>query len=292
MSVTWTDLASAPHLPSLYAHAAAKRKITGSTLPEQGLRCWVGVDAQSVQAFRDVCALAPSPLLPPTYPHILAFGLQMQVLTDKDFPFPLLGLIHLSNRIRVLRPMGGVSQLRIGVYADNLQPHAKGATFDVITQVDDLLGRLWEARSTLLCKGVQLPGEAPEHPVTSQLALNELTRWYAPADIGRHYAKVSGDYNPIHLSAASAKLFGLPSAIAHGLWLKARALAALNAHVPTANVEISVDFKKPVRLPGEVILLSSEASSSGAFQLNGHGDLVHMIGQWRPIGECSLDQIP
>ena len=292
MSITWTDLASAPHLPASYAHAAAKRKITGSTLPEQGLRSWVPVDTSSLQAFRDVCGLAPSPLLPPTYPHVLAFGLQMQLLTEKDFPFPLLGLIHLSNRIRVMRPMGGVSQLRIGVYADNLQPHAKGATFDVITQVDDLLGRLWEARSTLLCKGVQLPGEAPEHPVTSQLALNELTRWYAPADIGRHYAKVSGDYNPIHLSAASAKLFGLPSAIAHGLWLKARALAALNAHVPTANVEISVDFKKPVRLPGEVILLSSEASSSGAFQLNGHGDLVHMIGQWRPIGECSLDQIP
>ena len=60
-----------------------------------------------------------------------------------------------------------------------------------------------------------------------------------------------------------------------------RALAALNAHVPTANVEINVDLKKPVRLPGEVILLSSEAGASGDFQLNGHGDLVHMIGQWR-----------
>ncbi|TWR85182.1 MaoC family dehydratase [Pseudomonas saxonica] len=292
MSVTWTDLASAPHLPALYAHAAAKRKITGSTLPEQGLRSWVPVDAPSLQAFRDVCGLAPSPLLPPTYPHVLAFGLQMQLLTDKDFPFPLLGLIHLSNRIRVLRPMGGVSQLHIGVYVDNLQPHAKGATFDVITRVDDWLGPLWEARSTLLCKGVKLPGEVPEHPVAAPLALNELTRWYAPADIGRRYAKVSGDYNPIHLSAASAKLFGLPSAIAHGLWLKARALAALNSHVPSANVEFSVDFKKPVRLPGEVILLSSEVSSSGDFQLNGHGDLVHMVGQWRPIGECSLDQIP
>ena len=283
MSVTWTDLARAPHLPALYALAAAKRKITGSTLPEQGLRSWVGVDAQSLQAFRDVCGLAPSPLLPPTYPHILAFGLQMQLLTDKDFPFPLLGLIHLSNRIRVLRPMGSVSQLRIGVSVDNLQPHAKGATFDVLTQVDDLLGPLWEARSTLLCKGVELAGQAPDHPVAASLALNELTRWYAPADIGRRYAKVSGDYNPIHLSATSAKLFGLTSAIAHGLWIKARALAALNAHVPTAHVEISVDFKKPVRLPGEVILLSSEAGASGDFQLIGHGDLVHMIGQWRPI---------
>ncbi|MEB0151367.1 acyl dehydratase, partial [Pseudomonas sp. CCC2.2] len=78
---------------------------------------------------------------------------QMQLLTDKDFPFPLLGLIHLSNRIRVLRPMGGVTQLRIGVFVHNLQKHPKGATFEVVTQVDDLLGPLWEADSTLLCKG-------------------------------------------------------------------------------------------------------------------------------------------
>ncbi len=283
MTVKWLDLASPPHLPALYAHAAARRKITGSTLPEQGLRCWVEVEPTSLAAFREVCALAPSPLLPPTYPHILAFGLQMQLLTSKDFPFPLLGLIHLTNRVRLLRPMGSVTQLRIGVFVHNLQKHPKGATFEVITQVDDMLGPLWEAESTLLCKGVELPGAPPETAAPGPVVLNELTRWYAPTDIGRRYAKVSGDYNPIHLSAASAKLFGLPSAIAHGLWIKTRAVAALNSHLPAANVEIFVAFKKPVRLPSEVILLSSEAGSSGDFQLNGHGDLVHLIGNWRPI---------
>ncbi|MEB0205549.1 MaoC family dehydratase [Pseudomonas sp. CCC3.1] len=284
MTVYWLDLDSPPSLPALYAHAAAKRKITGNTLPDQGLRCQIEVQAESLAAFRDVCGLAPSPLLPPTYPHVLAFGLQMQLLTDKDFPFPLLGLIHLSNRIRVLRPMGGVTQLRIGVFVHNLQKHPKGATFEVVTQVDDLLGPLWEADSTLLCKGVELPGDVPQSATPAPMALTELTRWYAPADIGRQYAKVSGDYNPIHLSAASAKLFGLPSAIAHGLWLKARALAALTAHLPAANIEINVTFKKPVRLPSEVILLSSDAGSSGDFQLNGHGDLVHVVGQWGPVG--------
>ena len=96
-------------------------------------------------------------------------------------------------------------------------------------------------------------------------------------------ARVSGDYNPIHLSAASARLFGLPSAIAHGLWIKARALAALTSHLPAANVEVFVAFKKPVRLPSEVILLASEPGSSGDFQVKGYGDLVHLIGNWRPV---------
>lgn len=283
MTVNWHDLNTAPHLPALYAHAATKRKITGNVLPDQGVRSWVEVEATPLAAFREVCGLAPSPLLPPTYPHVLAFGLQMQLLTDNDFPFPLLGLIHLANRIRVLRPMGNVNQLRIGVFAHNLHKHAQGVTFDVVTQADDLLGPLWEAESTLLCKGVELPGEVPEHPHVAPVALTELTRWFAPANIGRQYAKVSGDYNPIHLSTTSAKLFGMPKAIAHGLWLKARALAALHSHLPAANIEITVTFKKPVRLPSEVILLSSAAGSSGDFQLNGHGDLTHLIGNWRPI---------
>ena len=111
----------------------------------------------------------------------------------------------------------------------------------------------------------------------------ELTRWKAPADIGRRYARVSGDYNPIHLSAPTAKLFGFPQAIAHGLWNKARTLAALGEHLPVANIEIEVEFKKPVRLPGEVVLMSSAAGSSGELELNGTGDIQHMLGKWRPI---------
>ena len=79
----------------------------------------------------------------------------------------------------------------------------------------------------MLCRGVKLEGEPVEEVLASTLELMEVTRWKAPADIGRQYAKVSGDYNPIHLSAVSAKLFGFPTAIAHGLWNKARTLAAL-----------------------------------------------------------------
>ena len=51
MSVDWLDLGNPPHLPALYAHAAAKRKITGNTLPEQGLRCWVEVQAKPLAAW-------------------------------------------------------------------------------------------------------------------------------------------------------------------------------------------------------------------------------------------------
>ena len=283
MSIEWYTLDREPSLPGLYARAATRRKITGTQLPDSGLRCWVDVDRKRLADYRKVCGFNDDGLLPPNYPHILAFALQMQLLTAKDFPFPLLGLIHLRNRIRVLRPMGGISRAQVSVRVHNLQPHPKGATFDLLTTLDDQLGPLWEAESQMLCRGVKLDGEAVEQHWEPSQALTEVTHWKAPADIGRQYAKVSGDYNPIHLSAASAKLFGFPTAIAHGLWNKARTLAALADHLPKANFEVTVHFHKPVRLPSEVTLLASEAGSSGQLRLVGAGDLEHMVASWQPI---------
>ncbi|MHC8316343.1 MaoC family dehydratase [Pseudomonas sp. LB3P31] len=283
MTTDWHTLDSEPRLADLYIRAATRRKITGATLPDSGLRSGVDVDPKRLAAYRKVCGFADTALLPPTYPHVLAFALQMQLLTAKEFPFPLLGLIHLSNKIRVLRPMGGVGRVRVSVQVQNLQPHGKGATFDLMTTLDDQLGPLWEAESRMLCRGVKLEGEPVDEVLAPLLPMTQVAQWKAPADLGRQYAKVSGDYNPIHLSALSAKLFGFPTAIAHGLWNKARTLAALADHLPTANVEIAVQFMKPVRLPSEVTLLASAAGSSGDFQLLGAGELEHMVGHWSPI---------
>ncbi|WP_268798132.1 MaoC family dehydratase [Pseudomonas huanghezhanensis] len=285
MTTHWRYLDTPPALPGLFMQAALRHKVTGSHLPEQGLRCWISVDPEKVSAFRKVCGFVPSSLLPPTYPHVLAFALQMKLLTDKDFPFPLLGLVHLQNRIRIRRPLGGVMKAQVSVRVDHLKPHAKGATFSLITQIEDALGLLWEEDSTMLCRGVQPGGEIGSIAEPEPLAMSELATWYAPSDIGRQYAKVSGDYNPIHLSGASARLFGFPTAMAHGLWTESRTLAALDDHLPDSNVDISVTFQKPVRLPGEVTLSASAAGSHGQLKLEGKGGIVHMVGSWQPSSE-------
>ena len=68
---------------------------------------------------------------------------------------------------------------------------------------------------------------------------------------GRRYAAVSGDHNPIHLYPLTAKALGFPRQIAHGMWTKARGLAALENRLPDA-VSVEVAFKKPILLPGTV----------------------------------------
>lgn len=280
MSRQWQDLHSPDSRASLYLRAASKRKISGHALPTGGLRSLIHVQPGNLEAYRRLCHFTDEGRLPATYPHVIAFTLQLQLLTSHDFPFPLLGLVHLHNRIDVLRPLGCIDELRFAVYADNLQAHAKGGTFDLVTEAEDGLGLLWRETSRMLVRGLKLDGQADDSQEHAPSALPEMTRWYADTDIGRRYAMVCGDYNPIHLSAISARLFGFPKAIAHGMWSSAMALAALRTHIPTSGYRFEVGFRKPVRLPSEVILSASEAGPAGELRLDGQGGLLHMVGRW------------
>lgn len=284
MLTDWQELPRVPALPGLFARAAVRRGVRGRTLPARGVSCAVTVDPDHLARFRALCGARDDGRLPPTYPHLLAFALQMKLLTERDFPFPLLGLVHLENRIRVLRTLGGLGPFRLSVATGQLAPHDKGVTFSLITRLDDQLGALWEAESRFLFRGLRLDGAPPARSEADPLPLEEIDRWTAPADIGRRYARVAGDFNPIHIAALTARLFGFPRAIAHGLWNKARALAALSDRLPDSGYEVEVRFQKPVLLPGEVRLLASAPAPQGQLSLrSGRDDLPHMSGSWRPI---------
>jgi acyl dehydratase len=81
--------------------------------------------------------------------------------------------------------------------------------------------------------------------------------WKLDGDLGRRYGAVSGDRNPIHMHSLTAKPLGFPRAIAHGMWTKARCLAALESRLPDA-FEAGVRFRKPIFLPGRVEFVSAE----------------------------------
>ena len=80
--------------------------------------------------------------------------------------------------------------------------------------------------------------------------------WKLGGDLGRRYAGVSGDRNPIHMHSLTAKPLGFPGAIAHGMWTKARCLAALDSRLPDAFA-VDVRFRKPILLPARVEFASA-----------------------------------
>ncbi len=222
-------------------------------LPEQGLRLAnVNIDRKHLSQYQSVCGFMESSTLPVTYPHMLAFPLHMALMTRTDFPFPLLGLVHIANRITQHRPLPSQQPLSIECRLGNLQSHDKGQAFSVITQVSMDAEVVWESVSTMLHRQAQGKSSKPvresKHPA---VAPTPSDIWFLDEGLGRRYARVSGDFNPIHLHALSARLFGFPQAIAHGMWSKARCLAALQPDLPD-TYEVDVQFKLPILLPAQV----------------------------------------
>jgi acyl dehydratase len=230
----------------------------GSSMPADVLTRAVTVDPVALAKYAHVCGFTLRDELPPTYPHVLAFGMHMELLAKA--PFSAVGVVHIANRIVQHRPLLLGEELALSVSASELRPHRRGRQFDFVSEVrvgDELV---WEDVSTHLKRGggdesIAREPEFELPPVTAQ--------WRLKDELGRRYAAVSGDYNPIHLHAWSAKAFGFPRAIAHGMWTKARCLSALR--LPDAFT-VDVRFKKPILLPSTVTFGEAE----GRFAVHDH----------------------
>jgi acyl dehydratase len=127
---------------------------------------------------------------------------------------------------------------------------------------------VWEEESTNLRRGEGGDGEAPDVPSDDDLPVTST--WRLPGDLGRRYGAVSGDLNPIHIHPLTARLFGFPTAIAHGMWTKARCLAALEPRLPD-RFSVEVAFRKPILLPATVQFGERSDSAGTRFSVRGAG---------------------
>jgi hypothetical protein len=245
-------------VPGVAKHGAEN----GDALPDLTLhRTDVAVDPDHVAAYAEVCGFAPSQTLPFSYPHMLAFDLHMGIMTDRSFPFPAIGTVHLANAITQHRGIAPSERLDVSATAQGLRAHPKGRVFDLVTSVRSDEETVWESTSTYLRVG-RGDDDAPVPPDFELIAGTGAT-WRLRGDLGRRYAAVSGDHNPIHLYPLTAKAFGFKRQIAHGMWTKARSVATFANRLGDAAT-VEVQFKKPVFLPGTV------AFGSRSFESN-HG---------------------
>ncbi|MEV0131692.1 MaoC/PaaZ C-terminal domain-containing protein [Dactylosporangium sp. NPDC050688] len=259
-----------PSLGPLYRAAALRRGVAKDpVLPSREVTLdGVTVDPAHLAGYNRVCGFRLRDELPATYPHVVAFPLAMTLMTAPDFPFPLLGLIHVANRIELLRPVRFSSPLSFRVRAEALRPHDRGTQLDVVTTAAVDGEVVWRDTSTYLRRtssgssggssgggsaGGSATGAADSGAAggASAGAPAPNAVWRVPRRVGTDYAAVSGDRNPIHTSRLLAKVFGFPRTIAHGMWTKARCLAALEGRLPDTYT-VAVAFKLPVLLPATV----------------------------------------
>jgi len=302
-------LDSPPAILPLYARAAAPL-IPGASLlpfvpgrggevPDTELALdGVRPNPDAVAAYARVCGFTLRDTLPPTYPHVLAFPLHMAVMADGSFPFGAVGLVHVENRIVQQRPLGLGEELRLTARPTPLQPHKRGRTFGLLSEAWVGDEKAWESTSTMLRRGPSAAEASPsagggsrprgkgmgDDEVAHGDELTPSATWKLGGDLGRRYGAVSGDRNPIHMHSLTARPLGFPSAIAHGMWTKARCLAALEGRLPDAFT-VEVRFRKPIRLPGRVEFLCDADEGETDFAVrDAKRHTPHLDGHVTPLG--------
>jgi len=215
----------------------------------------VKLAAPSVEKYAAVCGFGDG--IPPTYLHVLAMPLHLEIFACGSFPLRPMGLIHVSNAIEVMGELRLGMRLDFAVSARNYQRTDAGIAFDMVTDVTSDGRPVWRETCVFLSRwpeSVQRSGGRPPRPpkapkdatVLSELEVTRQTAW--------SYARVSSDFNPIHLSNRAARFFGLRGAISHGMWSLARSLAQRPVPALARGVRIESQFLTPVQLPARVAI--------------------------------------
>lgn len=122
---------------------------------------------------------------------------------------------------------------------------------------------------------------APKPKPTVPTGAHEIMRQYLPHDAGMSFAKLTGDFNPIHWIPAYAKASGFKNVILHGFGTLARSAEGLIRNrlggVPDALKLLDVKFTRPLVLPHEVGLY---VLSDEVFMGDAPGGPAYMTGRF------------
>jgi hypothetical protein len=282
------EVTETPSLAATFFRAlgtGAKRPAKVDALPPVELVLpRVQLNAQHIGQYSALCGFHVEQGVPLIYPQLLTFPLVTAYMCSDACPWPAMGTVHLANAIQQHRPLFANDVVRVEMATGQLFAHEKGQVFTLdlrILRGDELV---WNATQSLLRVGVK---ETSGEPYASRLTaadtpLSCQAEFPAGADLGRRYGAVSGDRNPIHLTAMTARLFGFKRAIAHGMWTQARALSCLLPAKPLEQASLDVEFKTPLYLPGRATLWSARSETGALFEVrDAKGVKPHLRGQLR-----------
>ncbi len=275
------QLPEIPKLLPLYAKAAAgsaKKKPKSLDIKVSALRVDnVKVGRARDEEFRELVNASKREEAFFGHIHSLIMPLQMELMAADDFPLPMMGLVHTANTYRQVSPVAVDGEVDIEVSVAKFRAHRAGTEVVLAATVTASKSgaTLVEEESVYLAKGVRLKdaegyeeveeqrqaikngADAPKRPAFEVPV--PTAQWRLGATTGRKWAKVSGDWNPIHIANASAKILGMPGAIAHGMYTASRALAEADV-APNQAFEFDIEFGAPVVLPASVMVAITRAT--------------------------------
>jgi hypothetical protein len=283
-----------PQLARSYPRVLLQRKPTlvaaGRNVPRiEAKLAGYRVEPDQVATYRDVCGFRDARHLPLPLPHVLATPLHLEMLTHPRFPIAAFGLVHLRNAITQHRRIRLDEPLELRCMLEGHRETPRGQEFELWTFARAGGALVWEECCTFLARAERSARSTRDAVPRSRAApplAGVATTFAAIGSIGRDYARVSGDYNPIHLSALTARPFGFKAAIAHGMWTLARVAAELAPVWPEGACRMTIEFKQPVLLPAQVRLVHRAEGGALLVELrDGANDRrLHLSGRIEALG--------
>lgn len=230
---------------------------------------WRGVRA-AAKDIDDAGSLAEersSQWLPFLYFDIVGFRLQMALLTQPAFPVPMWRMLQVRNRLvqhRALRRDAAVDlELRVAA----LRILGKGLEADVHMTVTESSSLAWECVNTFYARGSFGAADAAAAQSISAPEAAPLAQWTAAASGALRFARLTGDYNPLHLADGYARRRGFPRAFLHPQRVLGECLARLPQLAGRTPGLLDAWIKGPVPYGAPVRLAASDEEGGCRFAL-------------------------
>lgn len=194
---------------------------------------------------------------PLTYFYLIAQRAHLAAMLDKRFPWPILGMVHVANKMEWIGQITAGAPFTVNV---EIQIPSRAGTRKRVRPLY-IVEFLQNGHGVLRCESTYQVGTGSKSPASRRLrqeALNlqqwqQLDIWQLDAASGRRYARLSGDYNPIHLHPWLSRWFGFNQPIIHGMYSVARAQADIEKHFGKTVSSMDVVFKRPLILPNQAV---------------------------------------
>jgi hypothetical protein len=289
------EFARAPAIWSMYPKIVASRKPSlvpeGGEVPRIEARLSkVVIDRKHLAAYSEICGAAAGATLPIAYPHILATPLHLAMLGAEAFPVKLFGMVHVQNRIAMREPLSADEPAEIRCWIEGHRDTERGQEFDLHTEYVVGGQPRWDETCTFLARRRPAAGAGKTTTISravegapDALAIKSSS-FRAPSGLGRRYGFISGDVNPIHMSDLTARAFGFPKAIAHGMWSLARLASDFEPARFDGGCELNVGFKLPIYMPAWLMLQRWDIENGEAFALrDAQGEKPHLTGTLKAL---------
>jgi acyl dehydratase len=217
--------------------------------------------------------------VPLTWWYLIAQRAHLATMLDPRFPFRIVGMVHMENALAEHGRVEPGQGLLVRTSLRLLPTSNSGALRCVLETAGSANDApVFTCTSTYLIQRGTRRGGKPAHEAAASPG-EVLAQWRLDAAAGRHYARLSGDWNPIHLYAWSARLMGMRAPIIHGMHTLAASCAALEQHSGRHATSIACRFRAPVAL-GTTVSLRAERQT-GEF-------VVEAGGKPAVTGRCAL----